>query len=92
MAQDGSEKMSEKDLSKIVSDIGITIAIAANVYRKFGNNQSVAFGEACGLVIGMALDAYSDHDNSADILQAANMLKAYAQASKKAQAGKAPIQ
>lgn len=91
MAQDGSEKNVRKDFSKIVSDIGIAIAFAADAYRK-SYNQSVTFGEACGLVIGMALDAYSDHDNSADMLQAANMLKAYTQAGKPTQAKKTMIQ
>lgn len=92
MAQQGLEKMSEKDFLKIVSDIGIAITCAADAYRKLNPDPNIAFGEACGMVVGMALNSYSDHDNSADILQAAAILKTYAQMTKKAQTRKIMIQ
>lgn len=92
MAQQGLEKMSEKDLLKIILDIGISIACAADVYRKSNPDPNIAFGESCGMVVGMALNSYSDHDNSADILQAAAILKTYAQTTKKSQARKIMIQ
>ncbi len=85
-------QMSEKDFLKSVSDIGVVIASLADAYRKLNSGHNTSFGEACGMVIGMALDAYSDHDNSADILQAATILKAYAQMTKKAQTKKYMIQ
>lgn len=92
MAQQGLEKMSEKEFLKNVSDIGIAIACAADAYRKLNPDPNIAFGEACGMVVGMALNSSSDHDNSADILQAAAILKAYAQTTKKSQARKIMIQ
>lgn len=92
MAQQGLEKMSEKDFLKTVSDVGIAIASVASAYIKLNPGQNVTFGEACGVVVGMALNAYSDHDNSGDILQAAAILKAYAQMTKKAQTRKIMIQ
>lgn len=84
MAQQDLEKMSEKEFLNIVSDIGIAIACAADAYRKLNPDPNIAFGEACGMVIGMALNASSDHDNSIDILQAAVTLKVYAQSRKNA--------
>lgn len=84
--------MSEKDFLKIVSDLGIAIACAAGAYRKLNPTPNIAFGEACGAVIGLALNVYSDHDNSVDILNAAVTLKAYAQLSKKTQSEKIAIQ
>lgn len=92
MAQQGLEKTSEKDFLKIVSDIGIAITCAADAYRKLNIDPNIAFGEACGMVVGMALNSSSDHDNSADILQAAAILKTYAQMTKKAQTRKIMIQ
>lgn len=82
----------EKDFIKIILDLGEAIANMADYYRNQDSLSNIAFGEACGMVVGMALNAYSYHDNSDDILQAAVILKAYAKTTKKSQAGKIMIQ
>lgn len=86
------EQMSEKDFFTTVSGIGITIVNLADAYKKLYRGHNISFNEACGWVVGMALNASSAHDNSADILQAAAMLKTYAQLSKTAQAVKYMVQ
>lgn len=92
MKQQDQKQMSEKDFFKVVLDLGIAIANVAGAYRKLNPEQNATFGAACGLVVGMLLNAYSDHDNSDDVLQAAATLKAYAQITQKAQTRKFMIQ
>ena len=68
----------EKGFSELAIGVGYTIGVLANAYKKLFNAPNFTFGEACGVVIGLSLDLPADHDNRADMFQAAEMLKAYA--------------
>lgn len=68
-----------KEFVDIAIGVGYIIGVLANAYKKLFNANNFTFGEACGVVIGLSLDLLADHDNRADMLQAAEMLKRYAQ-------------
>ncbi|MBD5128465.1 MAG: hypothetical protein HDT43_00845 [Ruminococcaceae bacterium] len=80
------------ELFKVISDLGTAIVGLAEAFKCENPNTCSSFGEACGTVIGLALDLYSKHDNSADILQAADALKMYVQLNKEMQRAKYMIQ
>ncbi len=67
-----------KEFVDIAIGVGYTIGVLANAYKKLFNSPNFTFGEACGVVIGLSLDLHADHDNRADMLQAAETLKSYA--------------
>lgn len=82
----------EKDFSKTTLELGEAIANLADFHRSRLPFSGMTFGQSCGIVIGMALNDFSLHDNSADILQAAEYLKKYVEEIKKQQSRKIMLQ